>query len=646
MTQRLPHLPHRVLGLLACLALLTVAPRAFAQFEDSEPPEWRWHQILSVPRIGSRLRTITVDKEDPRRIFVGTEEGTLLRSMDAGVTWIETEVRPFVMYERSLGLKSPGLPKLGGTTKNNFRVYVDPPWQTFTHRIPIPSVANPFPVKPDFFFAGFLASSPKAPSTFLSNVVRSRSKYTVPVKRVALCPGGNYDVVVATWRDVFGSQDGGDTFVRLFSNPGKTGIYNLTCNPDNPNEIAVATGIGLFVSQDGLTFDQDLEAWPGQRATAVSYGPTPGGGPSRLYSAAGSEMFAGQFGTEAGMKYIYPSGDSSTAPWLPINWIATNKRGDVWLATDDGARFSPDHGMTWKTPARTLMSRQVAYQVELGENEDGGVRIVVMLNVEPMSLRGKAVSALHDSHVYASDDGGNSWHPFFHGLSRRYHYQMASVPSTADHPSGWWIVTSGGVWTTYPAQIPQQVQAEASEWAGRRLATTPGLGIVLDAALDHMNLSNEKIHGLANAHRNLNWVPRLDLLFKWVDNALPQVSDRFDSAVMDPNRARVIRNITEDSTAYVGFLQASWDIKDVLNPHEDLNWVRPAMHTLRRQIAFATEDAWHERQNLLAQLQRLSDPLQIETIKARIEGLEAMLSIWLGQSLEDLHAVKLPRSTP
>lgn len=617
---------HRAPALL--LALLASAASSAA--EASDPPEWRWHQILSVPRIGSRLRTITVDQRDPRRIFVGTEEGTLLKTTDGGVTWVEVELRPFVLYDRSLGLRSPGLPRLGAETPNNFKVFVDPPSQEFTDRIPIPSVADPFPVRPEFFFAGFLATGDRPELSFIWDVTRSRYRWVIPVRRVALCPGGAYPVLVATKRDVFGSQDDGDTFVRLFANPGPVDISNVTCNPKNPNEVAVATGVGLFVSRDGgLTFDQDLDAWPGQAATAVAYG-VDAKGRSRLYSASGSEVFAGTPGVGKGMEYAYPTGDSSTAPWRDIWWIATTSSGGVWLATEDGARYSADYGANWSTAARTLLSRQDVAQVQIGEGEHGGTRIALMLNVEP-------VGELHDSVVYSSDDGGETWHPFFSGLSRRSLHQMDSVPSAAGHPAGWWVVTSGGVWTTYPAPAVRILDREAQDWARRRLAVTPALDTVLNAALDNTELSNERIHGIANAHRALNWVPRLDMLFELAAARYYEDKGREDPGTDNP----IVRRIPADGyypgTTWAFFVQASWDIKDTIQLAEDFPPYRDTLHELRRQISFATEDAWHERVNILRQLDDgLSDPFQIETLKARIMGLEAMLDVWLGRPMAEL----------
>ncbi|MCA9551165.1 MAG: hypothetical protein KC933_14110 [Myxococcales bacterium] len=621
----------RPLGALTLIVTMAAAG-ASSQARASEAPQWRWHQVLSIPRIGSRLRTITVDQRDPRRIFVGTEEGTLLKTTDGGVTWVEVELRPFVLYDRSLGLRSPGLPRLGATTPNNFKVYVDPPNQEFTDRIPIPSVADPFPIRPEFFFAGFLATGDRPELSFIWDVVRSRYRWVIPVRRVALCPGATYPVLVATKRDVFGSQDDGDTFVRLFANPGPVDISNLTCNAKNPNEVAVATGVGLFISRDGgLTFDQDLDAWPGQAATAVAYG-VDAHGRSRLYSASGSEMFAGTPGVGKGMEYAYPTGDSSTAPWRDIWWIATAANGGVWLATEDGARFSADYGANWSTAARTLLSRQDVVQVQIGENEAGGSRVALMLNVEP-------VGGLQDSVVYSSDDGGNSWHPFFSGLSRRSLHQMDAVPATASHPAGWWVVTSGGVWTTYPAPPIRRPDPDARDWAQRRLAVTPSLREVLNATLDHTQLSNERIHGIANSHRALNWVPRLDMLFELGQQTEIPLNRRIDPRATPSQLISSPKDLDAPYTTvnWALFVQASWDLKDVIQLAEDFPPYRDTLHELRRQVAFAAEDAWHERVNLLRMLDDgLSDPFEIETLKARIMALEAMLDVWLGQSMAEL----------
>lgn len=616
----------RSLGRSLIAALLLWSSVGLAQ--EHPPPEFAWRQILGVPRIGGRLYSIAVDPHDPRRIFVGTQEGTVLRSLDGGVTWRELEVKPLVVMDRSLGLVKPGLPKLGARTPNNFKVIVDTPDLQFTDRIPIPSVADPFPIRPEFFFAGFLATPPRPKVSILGVATTSRYYETRPAWRITICPGARYPLLVVTSRNLWGSTDDGLTYVRLFANPGRTYISNVACNASNPDQIAVATSIGLFLSGDGgLTFDQDFTAWPGQPATAVAFGPGPAGEEgTRLYSAAGSELFAGD-PTGKGLITIYPT-DPETAPWLPIRWIATTLDGIVWLATDDGARVSPDAGKTWVTAARTLLSRQTLGQVEIGEGEHGQLRVAVLLNQRPRNYRGRYVSGLHDSMVYASDDGGRTWHPFFHGLSRRTYRQMASVPSRDDHPAGWWVVTSGEVWTTYPKEPEKGAIDQASvRWAKERLRTTPPIGQVIDTVLHETGLSNEGIEHLNDMHRALNWVPRLDLLFQVgegltgrYEGQVPGIQNRFTHQI-DENH---------DGLDYAFFIQALWDLFDVTQIREAIAPTRNQLHELRRQIAFATEDAWHERVlHLRALAEGMSDPVQIGSRKTRVLALEAMLDVWL-----------------
>ncbi len=597
-----------------------------------------WRQVLSVPRVGGRLRSMAIDRKNPDRLFVGTEEGTILRSLDRGVTWDEIDLRTRVVMDRSLGLKAPGLPRLGKVTKSNFRTIVDPPGRTVTDRITIPSVADPFPIRPEFFFAGFLATSKPPRVKLLYDVVSSRWRETIPIKRIVICEGGVYPLIVASSTSLYGSTDDGLTYVRMFANPGRTTISNVACNPTDPMQIAVATGIGLFTSKDGgLTFDQDLTAWPGQRATAVSFGPSPASEATRLYSASGSELFAGDPDSEEGLTTIYPN-DPKTAPWLSIRWIASTPQGLVWLATDDGARVSFDHGSNWETAARTLLSRQAIKQVEIGLGERGQTRVAMVLNVRPRSIRGKYVSGLQDSVVYASDDGGKSFFPFFAGFTRRTFRRVFANDPGPDHPAGWWVLTSNELWTTIPPKSnTPRIDNQAINWAKSRLRKTPRIDIAINAVLDRTGLSNEKIHHLAVMHRSLNYVPRFDLKVAAGNLNHARIKDvQFGRA--NANRL-LIHRIAEgtNTTDFLFFAQASWDLLDVVRPFEDLNSVRRAMHWLRREIAFAAEDAWHERANHLKTLaQGLSDPVQVESLKIRVEVLEAMFAVWLREDLGEL----------
>lgn len=601
---------------------------------ETPPPEWRWRPILSVPRPGGRLRAVAVDPADPQIVYVGTEEGTVLRSYDGGATWEELGLQPSMTYERSLALHTPGLPELGQETPNNFFTSVDPPNFIGGDRLSVGSVADPFEVRPSFFYAEFLVRSPEPEQALLDDAIASRADETLPVKRIALCRGARYPLMIATYADVFGSDDDGRTFVRLFANPGFLAINSLACAPDDPNLLAVGTEIGLFVSKDGgLSFQQDLEAWPGQSATAIAFGPRPDRRGARLYSAAGSELYGGDFGAQGGLEYLYPQDDASTAPWTDIGSIATTPDGQVWLATSEGVRRSDDYGRSFSNVAPDLLGRQLADQVAVGVGERGQRRVAVMINNAPLSTEGLEVGGLQDSVIYLSEDDGESWQPFFFGLTRRRLQQLITLPPKGGRPGGWWLVTSGELWTTYPAPKGARANPAVQARARARLASLPGLGEVLSATLEHLQLDNAHLYALAEAHRSLNWFPRLDLSLTYGTRAFVGA----ERLAFDTFRASQAIDPALDGRNLYLFVQAFWELNDTQLFTEEVGGPRQALHTLRNQLAYAAEDAYDERRTLLLRLEQgLSDPGEVEVLESRIEALDVMLAIWMGTKVPGL----------
>jgi len=632
-------------ALLATLTSLFSASQAAA----SEPPVWSWRQILSTPRIGGRLSAIAVDRLDPDRIFVGTEEGTVVRSFDGGLTWREIELSQSTLKDRNMGLRQPGLPKLGATSPTDFQIFLDPPESTYEARVGPLFDTLFFSTRPSFVFAGFLPPAERVPQTLLADAAASRRVYTTPVRRIAICPGNVFNLLVATTREVFGSPDDGLTYVRLFALPGRdpitrktrsapTMVDHVLCAEGDPRRVAVATRIGLFLSTDGgLSFDQNLSGWPGQRITALGYAPPLAGDENaRLFSASGQVLFAGDPDSEDGLQRVYPDfKNAATAPWKTIRWISAAPDGAIWLATDDGVRLSADGGTNWNVAARTLFNRQKIRQVEMGTSDVGARRVVVMSR----------------DWIYASDDGGDSWHPFFNGVTRRSFSQMATVTD----PGGgtrWWVATSGGVWTTGgAAPVAGQVDEDSVEWARRQLAATPPLTELMRAILDEMGVSSDRIEGMVDTIRSANLLPRLDVravLERRVDAARRGQLGTFGAGLppMGPNWLPTSENVDLGSWTrdrdhlreeWAVFVQATWELYYTNLAIERFTAPRKQLHELRRQLGFATEDAWHERMlHLEALAAGLTDPIEILSKRARIESLEAILETWLRRPLEEL----------
>ena len=608
----------------------------------SIPPQWSWKQILATQRIGGRLTAITVDQNNPDRIFVGTEEGSLVRSLDGGITWQEFEMTQAVIKRRSLGLSQPGLPKLGQTQAPDLSIFVDPPFAPMAGRVSVPFNTLFFSIRPEMIFAGFIPSSPSTPNILLKEAATSRSCYTTPVQRIAICPGNDYPLLVATTREVYGSPDDGQNFVRLFALPGPTKIYQVTCAKAATNHVAVATAIGLFLSSDGgLSFDQDLNGWPGRAALAVHYGDVdPQSAKPTLFAGVGEMLFKSH--PTLGLDAIYPDyKNASTAPWESIRWISTNGPRRIWLATEDGLRRSADGGRNWFVPARSLFERHSIWQVESGINESGGERVVVLAGGDAPDNN---VPLSTEDTIYSSDDGGQTWHPFFNAISRRSFYQIAQAPSAPGGASDWWVVTSGGIWTTRVPDVAKgKIDRLAQTWAKQKLATNPPLPLLLRVILERLNISADKIEDTWAQIRWSNWMPIVNAEFAY--GAEKNITSLVAQGSNDPvsisqaGIATVPGQLTQTKSdeEYLFFVNARWHIYYTNLAVERFSFPRRALHELRRQAGFAAEDAWHERVLHLRRIARgMSDPLQIETLKARVESLDAFLETWLRGPLEEL----------
>lgn len=575
----------------------------------AEAPAWSWRQILASPRIGGRLTAVAVDGKDPDRIFVGTEEGTLVRSIDGGITWDERTLTPFLVQGRSVGGPRIARPAVDDSTSSNFALLGDPPDRFYADETAPPFGEN---LAYSLLLGGIYASGP-APfigtgnleSVLLSDVIESRREETLPVNSIAVCAGFEFPLLVATSRELYGSGDDGITSIRLFFVQGDAAITRVICSPFRKDEIAVATTTNVFRSVDGGLSFNAVNSEGG--ATAIAFAREPTHGVEILYSAEAETLNAGDPESTFGLQYLYPPEDEDpeSSPWEKINWIEATKGGEVWLATDDGLRVSRGYGEKFRVVERGLFSQQVIKQVLVDEGE----RIAVMMR------DGRTTK----DQIYSSDDEGITWHPFFSGITRRTMRQMAVGPSVGGI-SRWWVVTSGELWTNIG---PGRVKGMAlSAWAKKSLAETPSMAATVDRVLETTRLSTDAIHELAVREKNRVWIPYLDL-------KMNIIRDRFDGRrELSIGDMRAFDNTTARDNFQI-FLQATWALSETKILIEESGTVLPALYELRRQIAFAAEDAWNERALHLERVAsgELGDD-QAEVLRARVEALETVLDQW------------------
>jgi len=591
---------------------------AFGTQEASDPPTWRWQQVLASPRIGGRLTAVTVDPDNPQRIFVGTQEGTILRTIDGGITWRELELAPFVAHARTQRPRTPGLPRLGQVAPPTLNVFVDPPERPRpSDRVTLAFDTLWFSLRPDFVFAGFLPPALRVPQPLLDDAVRPQP--TSPVRAIAVCPAAEFPLVVATNREVLGSFDGGLTYVRLMRVPGRVSVNWVTCDPADPRDIIVATGFGMFRSQDGgVLFDQ-----------------APPEGGKHILVAHGTQLFAGDPESDEGLRMVYPDfNNAETAPWTNIRWIETTE-SSIFLGTEDGLRASFDGGTRWENIAPNLFSRQQVGQVVVGANEEGGERIAVLTRECTRRWRRGMMATSPDaggcrlSHVYASDDGGTTWHPFFDGATRRTLQMIAAAPAAPGVPPRWWVVTGGELWATVSPQLERigSPDMETAAWAREQLRRTPPLSNVIDFMLHNNDLTTEQIQDAVGTIRDRNWLPRINVEATYSNSEEP-----FSEAVTPINP--VFTDGTRRMDEFQIWVYATWYLRDASVVYEELGPTRRRLYELRRQLAFIAEDAWHERKLHLERLARgMTDPLEVEVLRERIAALEAVLEVWMGRPL-------------
>ena len=456
----------------------------------------------------------------------------------------------------------------------------------------------------------------------------TRMRWAWAVRRIAICPNAPFPLLVATETELLGSNDEGLTYVRLMRLPGRIGVERVECSSAFPSHVLLTTSFGLFLSTDGgLSWDQDLSGWPGRAAKPAAFGPRTAGGNETVMVGVGHILFAGDPDSDQGLEFVYPDfNNSSTAPWQQINWIARD--GDeIWLATSDGLRLSRDGGGNWETAARTLFSRHVLEQVEIGTNELGGKRIAVMARECPQPR-----AACRRTRIYASDDGGSTWFPFFDGATARSPFMMAAAPAVEGVPPRWWVVTGGELWATETGTTRQTEHADrrAQRWARAQLRATPPMGRLVEAILDENELNERHIESMMSTIRERNLIPMVYAELT-VDQDRQDVG-RLNSIV---GRPFYTTGFLERETEVTLFVWAEWIFRDVPIVWEEYGPPRNALYELRRQMMFIVQDAWRERMLHLQTLATgMDDPLQIETLKERIAALEAVIETWLRRPLE------------
>ncbi|MEM7675236.1 MAG: sialidase family protein, partial [Myxococcota bacterium] len=324
-----------------------------------------------------------------------------------------------------------------------------------------------------------------------------------PVRRIAVCPGQRNNVLVVTRSALYGSQDHGLTFARLLGVFQREELRVVDCRAQCPGLVALATDQGLFTSTDGgLSFS--AEATPVGKAVSTVEVDCEQGRRSVLF-AQSRRLYRVDL-NDGDIVPLYPSAPAEArlpAPSANIEDIEV--RGDqIWLATNRGVQRSDDGGKTWRAFASDL--GRFVRQVVVTPRQVQEVALVLDLAADT-GLQSSSLNAI----AVRSTDGGDTWRPLFAGLSQR---RVRWLAPAAGPNAGWWLATSGGIWTEARPEARSGAPL-LQRWAQQRLQKTRPLVEAVNASLRRSRLSAPMIASLSRGYRQRCWAPRVGLNFGW-----------------------------------------------------------------------------------------------------------------------------------
>jgi photosystem II stability/assembly factor-like uncharacterized protein len=338
----------------SALVLLALAPAARAQ---------TW---VPVGPPGGDVRALASDPRDPRRIYLGTANGLLYRSDDAGVRWHRM---------------SPGFPRRGVSLDD---IVVDPRGTVLVGFWEVGGTQ------------GGVAQSVDGGRTF--TILPGIDGH--PVRALTLAPS-NPDIIVAgTIGGVYRSLDRGRTWDRLTpeGHPDLKNIDSVAVDPTDPMVIYAGTwhlpwkstdgGRSWFQISAGMIDDSDVMTMTIDRAN-----------PQTVFATACSGIYrstdgAGRWSKVRGI----PSSSRRTRAFAQ----SPDNQGLILAGTVEGLWMSDDAGITWR----------LATQKELVVNS------IVTLPGGIMLL------GTDGAGVVRSIDGGRSWVASNAGFSERFVSRM------------------------------------------------------------------------------------------------------------------------------------------------------------------------------------------------------------------------------
>ncbi len=414
------------------ILLATALPAAGQTWRPMGPP-------------GGDVRSLAVDPNDPRRIYLGTSDGHLFGSRDAGEHW------------QLLGRAGPRLDAVVTA------ILVDP---RDAHILYASTWTQ------DVAAGGGVFRSADGGATWSAAGLAGKA-----VRALVQAPSNPEVLVAGTLDGVFRSRDAGRTWERI-SPEGHEEIRNLdsvAIDPHNPDVIYVGTfhlpwkttdgGRRWLPIHEGMIDDSDVMSILVDHAN-----------PRRVYASACSGIYRSEDGAATWKKIQgIPFSARRTHvilqdPKRPALVYAATTEG-LWKSTNAGAAWQRTTPKDWVVTSLVLGGDSPNHVVmgteKLGAllSDDGGLhfraanegffhRQIVSLALDrERPQRVLAVLANAPEPILATEDGGRNWAPLGPGL------RTQSLRRVYASPDGWWAALADGGLMRYDGQKSAWVRA-------------------------------------------------------------------------------------------------------------------------------------------------------------------------------------------
>ncbi|MFH1189784.1 MAG: hypothetical protein V1682_03760 [Candidatus Omnitrophota bacterium] len=362
------------------------------------------------------------------------------------------------------------------------------------------------------------------------------------------CIGGSAGhLYVGTRRGLFGSQDGGRTWINIFKMviQEKSSVLTIAVSPGVPGRIMIGTGRGLYSSDDnGARWRHTGPALKNRRVKSIAFS-----GP-RIFAGTDDGLYLST-GAVYDWRRVFvcnnPSDDAYPAEEIPepieseeradpgISSIAV-KGATVYIASGKRISYSDDAANSWK------------------RHPDAGLRgsVNCMLAAESSDKLYCATT----KGVFEYDAGKNKWNELYNGMAKAAN--VRKIAFSGRDEKALWAGTDKGVYrlVSVPYAEESYVDIERNLNAVKMIfAGEPSFEELQKAAIRFNDLSPDKIRKWHMESRLRALAPKVSVGF---DNARSNSYEIYTSATKD-------YTIAGPDDISEGFdLSVSWDLANII----------------------------------------------------------------------------------